>query len=246
MYDAVVIGGGPAGSSVSALLARLGYRILLLEKEHFPRHHIGESTLPATLEVLETIGVLNEVHAAGFPIKRGGVYVWGKSREPWLFRFGELNIDTALQVERARFDQILLDHARRLGVDVREEHQVTDALEEDGRLCGVRYIDAGGRRHNARARWVLDASGQSAFLAHRRRTRQINEDLKNVAIYGYWYGPRAANIEDFCAQASAEDRNSIFIETTPAGWCWWIPLGETYFSVGAIAGREEEGVRHAY
>ena len=120
MLDAVIVGGGPAGSTVGSALSRLGYDVLLLERETFPRHHIGESMLPASLELLDSVGALDDVRSAGFPVKRGGVFVWGKSREPWLFRFGERHISTAFQVERGKFDTILLANAKRQGVDVRD------------------------------------------------------------------------------------------------------------------------------
>jgi halogenation protein CepH len=238
MHDVAVIGGGPAGATVAGLLARLGYRVILFEKERFPRHHIGESTLPATIDVLESLGVMDDIRRAGFPVKRGGVYVWGTSREPWMFRFGELGIGTAFQVERSRFDEILLNHARGLGVEVLQEHRVTGVVSVNGRVSAVRYRDARHVERMVEARWIVDASGQASLLASQRRTRQVNEDLKNIAVYGYWHGERALGIADVCPEATEDDRNSIFIETIPNGWCWWIPLGETHFSVGVIGGRE--------
>jgi FAD-dependent halogenase len=194
--------------------------------------------LPASLELLEAIGALGDVRAAGFPVKRGGVYVWGKSRDPWMFRFGERNIGTAYQVERGRFDDILLGHARREGVDVRTRHQVVGILDNCGRTCGVSYKDHRGRPHSVRSRWVLDASGQAGFIGSRRGTRLLNQDLRNLAVYGYWRGDRCLELADVCRDADKDDRNSIFIEACRSGWWWWIPLGEDHFSVGGVVGRD--------
>lgn len=239
MLDVVVIGGGPGGATVGAALTRLGYDVLLLERETFPRHRIGESMLPASLEILDATGALDEVRAAGFPVKRGGVYVWGRSREPWMFRFGERGIGTAYQVERARFDAILLDNARRQGVDVRTGHRVTGVQEKDGRICGVTWTDPDGATGRVSAHWVVDASGQAGVLARRRGERVVNDELRNLAVYGYWRGGRTVELSDVCRDAGPEDRNSIFIESNRSGWSWWIPLGERYFSVGTVIGREE-------
>jgi halogenation protein CepH len=238
MLDVIVIGGGPAGSTAGAALARLGYDVLLLEKEAFPRHRIGESMLPASLDILDAVGVLDEVQTAGFPVKRGGVYAWGKTAEPWMFRFGERGLGSAFQVERGKFDSILLDNARRAGVDVRTEHRVVDILENDGRASGVVHENKHGQRTEVRSRWVLDASGQARVLGSRRSPRIVNEALRNVAVYGYWRGPRSLELTDVCAAAGADDRNSIFIEACRSGWCWWIPLAEDYFSVGAVVGHD--------
>jgi FAD-dependent halogenase len=243
MLDAVVVGGGPAGSTVGSALSRLGYDVLLLEREAFPRHHIGESMLPASLELLDAVGALDDVRDAGFPVKRGGVFVWGRSREPWLFRFGERRIGTAFQVERGKFDSILVANAQRQGVDVRMQHRAVDLLTTDGRVCGVTFTDEQGRSQSVQSRWVLDASGQAGFLGSKRKSRIINDDLRNMALYGYWRGRRGVEVADLCGQAGAEDRNSIFIESSSDGWCWWIPLDEHYFSVGAIVGKGHHGKR---
>ena len=126
-FDVVVVGGGPSGSTVSTLVAMQGHRVLQLEKEKFPRHQIGESLLPATVHgVCRILGVTEDLANAGFPVKRGGTFRWGKNPTPWEFDFSLSSkftggSSTAYQVERMRFDQILLDNARRNGVEVREQ-----------------------------------------------------------------------------------------------------------------------------
>ena len=119
--DAIVIGGGPGGSTVATLLARRGCSVVLLERERFPRRHVGESLLPASMPVLEDLGVLDQVEAAGFPKKWGATMVWGADPEPWSWYFKETNrsYPHAYQVWRPAFDEILLDNARAAGVDVR-------------------------------------------------------------------------------------------------------------------------------
>ena len=149
--DVVVIGGGPGGSTTATMLARQGWQVLLLEREHFPREHIGESLLPASIPVLEELGVLPAVQAAGFLPKWGATMVWGKDKTPWSWYFRETNqqYPHAYQVWRPAFDQLLLENSRKHGVDVRQGSQVVDVLFEDGRATGVRYVT---REHCGRHR----------------------------------------------------------------------------------------------
>src|SRR5688572_30403437 len=144
--DVIVIGGGPGGSTAATMLARKGWQVLLFERERFPRDHVGESLLPATLPVLEELGVLPAVQAAGFLPKQGATMVWGKNPAPWSWYFRETNqrYPHAYQVWRPDFDQILLDNSRSHGVEVREGHQVRDVCFEQGRAVGVRYMASDG------------------------------------------------------------------------------------------------------
>jgi FAD-dependent halogenase len=192
-FDLIVAGGGPAGSTVSTLVARQGHRVLLLERERFPRYQIGESLLPITVHgVCALLGVLDEVKRAGFVVKYGSIFRWGRNEAPWQFTFGAVadmaraGADYAFQVERSRFDQILLDNARRSGVDVREQCTVEDILVEDARVTGVRYVDADGRRHTVRARFVAGASGHSSSLHDAAGERIYSEFFRNVALFCYF------------------------------------------------------------
>ena len=125
------------------------------------------------------------------------------------------------------------------------QHRAVNILATDGRVCGVTFTDERGNTKSVQSRWVLDASGQAGFLATKRKSRVINDELRNMALYGYWRGSRGVEVADLCSDAVPEDRNSIFIESSSAGWCWWIPLGEDYFSVGAIVGKGHHGKRTA-
>jgi len=237
-YDVVVIGGGPAGSTVGGFLATMGRRVLLLERERFPRHHIGESMIASTIDVLAEIGLEPKLEAAGFPVKSGGCFIWGESQQPWCIRFDEIpGRPTSFQVKRDVFDTILLDHAAELGVDVRQEARVTEVLMEGRRVVGVTF-EHGGEVHNARAQYVIDASGLNAIVANKVSSRQPDEELKNMALYGYWRGrhPAPAGLG---GDIRPTDRNNIIIQMLDTGWLWFIPLGfGDLVSVGYVTQRD--------
>src|ERR1019366_418936 len=142
----IVIGGGPGGSTAATMLARQGHEGVVLERDRFPRDHIGESLLPASLPILDLLGVREAVEQAGFVKKWGATMVWGTGHEPWSWYFRETNqrYPHSYQVWRPLFDQLLLDNSRHHGVEVREGHRVVEVLFEAGRVIGVRYRgDAG-------------------------------------------------------------------------------------------------------
>ena len=194
-WDVVIAGAGPAGSTAAAFLARDGHRVLVLEKERFPRYHIGESLIPGCLRILNALGVRDQVERAGFVVKRGGTFLWGVDGE-WRFSFDEQGGEPnyAYQVDRSRFDQILLDHARSSGAEVHEGVAVRSIDVDNG--DPVIVSDAGV----ARARYVIDATGQSSILGRKRGGRHFDESLRNVAMWRYYRGcgrlpePRAGDI----------------------------------------------------
>ncbi len=224
--DVVVIGGGPGGSTTATMLARQGFEVLLLERERFPRDHIGESLLPASIPVLEELGVLPAVQQAGFLQKWGATMVWGTDKTPWSWYFRETNhkYPHSYQVWRPLFDQLLLENSRVHGVDVREGHQVVDVLWADGRAVGVRYT-ANGTDGVAQARFVVDASGQGALLGRKLQLRRWDAFFQNLAVYAYFTGAR---------RLPAPDTSNIFIESYAHGWFWHIPLHTGWTSVGAV------------
>src|SRR5262249_53213457 len=159
--EVVVIGGGPAGSIASTRLADAGHRVVVLERERFPRYHIGESLLSATLPILDAVGATPLIERHGFLRKPGGTFQWGRSPEPWTFWFREDpgGRPYAFQVVRAEFDKLLLDNARAHGAEVYEEHAVSRVETSDTTpVVHVRRPD--GRDMTLAPRLVIDASGQ--------------------------------------------------------------------------------------
>ena len=224
--DVAVIGGGPAGSVASTVLADSGHRVVLFERERFPRYHIGESLLSATLPILDAIGATPAIERHGFLRKPGGTFLWGRQPEPWSFSFREDpgGRPYAFQVIRAEFDQLLLDNARRHGVDVREEHTVLD-VDTGGSPPVVRVQGADGRAFAVMPRFVIDASGQSAVIGRAARLRRFDEFFKNLAIFGYF---RDAE------RLPGELANNILSAAFVDGWFWYIPLHDGTMSVGAV------------
>ena len=238
--DVIVIGGGPAGSTAATMLARKGARVLLLERERFPRDHVGESLLPASIPVLEELGVLPAVQQAGFLRKWGATMVWGKDREPWSWYFKETNqqYPHSYQVWRPQFDKLLLDNSRAAGVDVREGCRVLEVLFEGGKPTGVRFETESGARADASASFVVDASGQNSLLARKLRLRRWDSFFRNLAVYGYFEGAQPL---------PHPDETNIFIEAYPHGWFWTIPLHTGQVGVGAVVDSPtgQEGIRQA-
>lgn len=235
-FDVVVIGGGPAGSTLATLVAMQGHRVLVLEKERFPRYQIGESLLPATIHgVCRLTGVADELAAAGFPKKRGGTFRWGATPEPWTFAFSNSRqmaepVSHAYQVERSKFDEILLNNARRNGAQVREESTVVDVLEREARVAGVRYTDAEGEQHEVRAAFVVDASGNMSRIHHHvGGTRWYSDFFRSIALFGYFEGGR---------RMPAPNSGNILCVAFGSGWFWYIPLSDSLTSVGAVVRRE--------
>jgi halogenation protein CepH len=224
--DVAVIGGGPAGAVASALLADAGHRVVVLERERFPRYHIGESLLSATLPILEAAGALPAIAAHGFLEKPGGTFLWGRQREPWSFWFREDpgGRPHAYQVVRAEFDQLLLDNARAHGADVREEHAVT-AVDTTGPTPTVHARRADGAEVTLAPRFVVDASGQSALLGRAQGLRRFDDFFKNLAIFGYFRGAE---------RLPGELANHILSAAFADGWFWYIPLHDGTMSVGAV------------
>lgn len=235
-FDVLVVGGGPGGSTLAALVAMQGHRVLLLEKETLPRYQIGESLLPSTVHgVCRLTGVADELARAGFTRKRGGTFKWGANPEPWTFSFSispQMAGPTsfAYQVERMKFDQILLDHARRVGTVVRERCSVTHVLDDDKRVHGVRYVDDKGNRHQVSANYVVDASGhKSRIHQHTGGVRKYSDFFRSLALFGYFEGGK---------RLPGPDAGNILSISFDSGWFWYIPLSATLTSVGAVVAHD--------
>ncbi|MEU8690182.1 tryptophan 7-halogenase [Streptomyces sp. NPDC048665] len=235
-YDLVVVGGGPAGATAATAVALRGHRVLLLERDTFPRYQIGESLLPATVHGLcRLLGVADEVARAGFTPKRGGTMRWGRDPLPWQFSFSMTPrlpepTATAFQVERSRFDEILLRNAERVGVQVREGSPVRRVLSVGGRVRGVEYTDRDGTARTAQARYVIDASGNTSRIHSQVGGARVYSDFfRNLAVFGYYAGGR---------RLPEPDSGNIFCAAFDAGWLWYIPLRDDLTSVGAVIAPE--------
>jgi FAD-dependent halogenase len=238
-FDVVVVGGGPGGSTLAAAVALRGHSVLLLEAERFPRYQIGESLLPSTVHgICRLIGASDAMESAGFVRKRGGTFRWGANPEPWTFSFAVSPrmagpTSYSYQVERMKFDQLLLDNARRAGAEVREQCPAARVVEEGGRVAGIQYSDAEGTARLARARYVVDASGhRSRIYRSAGGTREYSEFFRNIALFGYFENGK---------RLPEPNSGNIFCAAFDEGWFWYIPLSATMTSVGAVVHRELAG-----
>lgn len=242
--DLIVVGGGPAGTTLAALVKKYApaRRVLLLEKCAGPRHHVGESLLPAMVPVLKELGVYEKIDGAGFPRKIGANYVWGDSREPWENDFNDVNvtemiakrggipekIEYAWQVRRSEYDEILLRHAESLGVEVVRGAAADGVVEEGEAIAGVRWRGADGSLRETLGR-VADCSGQNGFLSRFRRIRDYDPRMRNVAGYAYFKGAKWKY-----EYSGHPDKTKIFICSTAQGWLWFIPISKDVVSIGLV------------
>lgn len=236
--DVLVVGGGPTGSVTAGLLAKDGHDVHVLEREAFPRYHIGESMITGMLSVIDELGLSERLAAMDFERKYGISLIWGKERGRWNVAFREAGpYEYSYHVERDRFDALLLDRAAELGAGVTYGASAREPIVEDGRVAGVRF-ERGGETATARAGLVVDASGQARVVARRFSGVQWHDELKNLAVWTYFEG---------CDRLEGDENGNILIERIQdeSGWFWAIPLGESRLSVGYVAPTSDAQVSRA-
>jgi flavin-dependent dehydrogenase len=228
--DVVVIGGGPAGSTVSALIAERGYRVALFERARFPRFHIGESLIPETYWVLKRLGMLEKMKRSHFVKKYSVQFVNADGRHSAPFYFWDNKpheCSQTWQVVRSEFDLMMLENAREHGVSAHEGVRVLDVLFEGERAEGVRIRLEDGAESEVRARVVVDASGQSGMLQRKFKLRLWDPLLDKGAIWTYWKGAYRDEGRD-------EGATMVLQTGDRRGWFWYIPLHEDRVSVGVV------------
>jgi flavin-dependent dehydrogenase len=228
--DVVVIGGGPAGSTVSTLMAQQGLRVMLVEREKFPRFHIGESLIPETYWVLKRLNMLPKMQRSHFVKKYSVQFVNSKGTNSAPFYFWDNRpheCSQTWQVVRSEFDQMMLENAREHGVEAHEGVRVHEVLFEGDRAVGVKMRDAAGF-HEVRAKVVVDASGQNGLLMNRLNLRVWDPFLNKGAIWTYWEGAYR--------DAGRDEGATLVIQTGGKnGWFWYIPLHNDIVSCGVVA-----------
>jgi flavin-dependent dehydrogenase len=236
-YDVAVIGGGPAGASAATILARAGWRVVVFERDRFPRFHIGESLLATVNQAFVELGLVEAVRAAGFVEKWGASFEpadGGLSRHADFSVAAEVPVPQTFQVRRDRFDELLLRHAARSGAEVREGHRVLDVefeeLAEPG-AGGATVVYAGedGARREARVRAVVDASGRWGLLARKLGLRRDEPRLPNIALFAHYSG-----VERLAGRRAGDIR---IVARPDLGWFWFIPLSPELMSVGVVLPR---------
>ncbi len=230
-YDVVIVGGGPAGCSAAAILAEKGNRVVVLEREKFPRYHIGESMIPFTYPALERIGMIPKLRKSAFVKKYSVQFVSpsGKASQPFYFfnRYDKDSVAQTWQVLRSEFDQMMMENARELGAEVIEEIEVTTLLEDDGVYGGVRARSRDGAEVEFHAPITIDATGREAIAATRNAWRRGDPKLNKVAVWTYYDG---------ATRDEGIDEGATTIGFIPdKGWFWYIPQHNQRISVGVVA-----------
>jgi flavin-dependent dehydrogenase len=229
--DILIIGGGPSGASAAAVLAEYGHKVLVLEREKFPRYKIGESLIPFTFGPLERIGMIPKMRQSGFVKKYSVLFVQpdGKASQPFYFfnRYDRDTVAQTWQVLRSEFDVMMLDNAREKGAEVREEVTVKRLLIEDGRVVGVEAVNRDGTSEEIRAAITLDCTGRDAFAANKLGWRLPDPYLNKLAVWTYYKGSK---------REPGIDEGQTTVAFVPhKGWFWHIPQHDDMVSVGVVA-----------
>ncbi len=228
-YDAIVIGGGPAGSTAAALIAEKGYQVLLLERDSVPRFHVGESLIPETYWTLKRLGLIEKLNESGFPKKHSVQFVTetGKESTPFYFEdYKECPSSQTWQVVRSDFDLMMLENAREKGAQCVTGAAVLDVFFENEKATGVQVkLKSTNSTQDVASPVVIDATGQSAFLANRLKMKTTDPDLKMASVWSYFRG---------AVRDTGKDEGATIILQTPEkkSWFWYIPLPDDTVSIG--------------
>jgi flavin-dependent dehydrogenase len=233
-YDVIVIGGGPAGATTAALLADKGRKVLVLEKEQFPRYHVGESLMPFCWYAFNRLGVLDEMEKISFVKKYSVQFVTQDAKQSapfYFFQHTDHPCSTTWQVERADFDVMLLNNARKKGAEVRERTPVTQVLkDESGKVIGVEAVGPDGKAFQAFAPMTVDCSGREQVSVARDGWRVRDPALNKMAIWTYYKGARR--------DPGIDEGNTTVAYVPERGWFWYIPLRGDTVSVGVVADKD--------
>jgi len=230
-FDVILIGAGPSGTSAASLLADQGHRVIVLEREKFPRYHVGESLIPFTYGPLERLGLIPRMKQSHFVKKYSVQFVApnGRASQPFYFfnRYDRETIAQSWQILRSEFDQMLADHARDHGATILEQMTVTSLIHEQGRVAGVRGHRADGTPFEYRAPLTLDCTGKESFAAVREGWRLPDPFLNKVAVWTYYQGSK---------RDEGIDEGQTTVAMIPGkGWFWHIPQHDDMVSVGVVA-----------
>lgn len=231
-YDAIIIGAGPAGATVSALLAQYGHSVVAFERSTIPRFHVGESLIPETYWPLQRLGLIEKMKESAFPKKFSVQFVsdgWKESAPFYFDAHNDHESSQTWQVERADFDKMLLENSVDQGATIRQQAQVLEVLFEGDRAVGVKVklTDSNGESETreVRAKVVIDCSGNSAFLSSRLKLRIGDPHLRKGTIWTYFKGAR---------RDAGKDEGATLIMQTEGKktWFWYIPLRDDIVSIG--------------
>jgi halogenation protein CepH len=245
-FDVVVIGGGPGGASAATVLAERGLKVLLLERQRFPRFHTGESLLPAVWELWDRLDVTAEIEAAGFVPKQGIIFGMTRSQEEVVLLTSEypeyFPRTYTYHVERSQFDQILLENAQRKGVEVREGWSVQEVIFEADQARGVLAGPHDGEQRSILADVVVDATGRDSLISRRLGWRRPDPALNKISHFTHFAGAGRRSAREFLpAQDTLAGATVTDVHTVDGGWLWYIPLAHEVVSVGVVLDAKTAG-----
>ncbi|MFT6863369.1 MAG: flavin-dependent dehydrogenase [Akkermansiaceae bacterium] len=232
--DVLIIGAGPAGTTAATILAEeKGRKVIVLEKEHFPRYHVGESLIPHCWDTLDRLGMTERLDAKGFQSKQSVQFVSeeGELSAPfYFFKHTDHPRAKTWQVDRKTFDTMMMERAREAGAEVREGVKVIEFLEQDDVIVGVLAEDESGKRFELRAPITMDASGRDALFQRKKKWRKRDPKLNKIAIWTLYKGAKR--------DPGVDEGATTIAYVKEKGWFWNIPLKDNIVSTGIVAERD--------